>query len=291
MNTQSANPLRRWLLTFAIIAAGQLGTVAAWSAQTEQAEQADDTVTIKVLFLALAVSELDKIYARLDGEPLTTLYPDLTQDSPLAAEPQSHMTMSTSAWVNQITRHPVTLGAISERAAFDLVQLAKGNQHSNVMKAPDLKLRWGQDGAVSDVTSREFVTRYEVDPANPNNVVPRKTNVNIGLVLRVNAQRTADGQYKVSGFCERSELTSVTQTVVRTGLARGRELQIPEMAYRVVRFDSQTAPKQELLIDTGFVHTPAAPVPPKPRGFGFFTNTSDKVVKPDWSLFLLISVE
>jgi hypothetical protein len=270
-----------------VIAAWQLGTS---TARAAQAADVDETVTVNVRLLSLAVSDLDKLYARLEDESLTTVFPDLTQDSQLAAAPPTDEPLSTAAWTNQITRQPVTLGNISPQAAFDVIQLAKKNQYSNIMTAPSLQLVCGQDGTISDITSHVFVTGYEADLAEPTIAFPQKTNVNVGTNIRVQVQRTVDGQFQVTGVWEWSELKSVKQTVVRTGPARGRELQVPELAYRVVRFDRQLADQQWLLVDTGSVQTPTR-IEAKPRGFGFFTNSPNKVVNRDTSLFLLLWVE
>lgn len=293
MNPTALHALRCWLLTLVIIAVGPIGISPARAAQAVQAaqnEQLDDTVTVRVRLLELAVSELDKLYTRLEEQPLSTVFPDLTQDSQSTAEAQTDATLPTAAWNKQMARQPVTLGVLSPQAAFDVIQIAKGNQYSNIMTAPSLKLVYGQDGTVSDITTRDFVTGYEADVAQPDLYFPQKTNVVIGTTLRVNVQRTVDGRFQLTGVSERSELKGVQQHVVRAGPAQGRELQIPEMAYRVVRFNSQLPPQQSLLIDTGFVKTPTV-IEAQPRGFGFFTKAPDKPVNRDTSLFLLLSVE
>lgn len=293
MNPTAPHALRCWLLTLVIIAVGPIGISPARAAQAVQAaqtKQLDDTVTVRVLLLELAVSELDKLYTRLEEQPLSTVFPDLTQDSQSTAEAQADATLPTAAWNKQMARQPVTLGVLSPQAAFDVIQIAKGNQYSNIMTAPSLKLVYGQDGTVSDITTRDFVTGYEADVAQPDRYFPQKTNVVIGTTLRVNVQRTVDGRFQLTGVSELSELKGVKQTIVRAGPARGRELQIPEMAYRVVRFNGQLPPQQSLLIDTGFVQTPAV-IEAQPRGFGFFTKAPDKPVNRDTSLFLLLSVE
>lgn len=293
MNPTAPHALRCWLLTLVIIAVGPIGISPARAAQAVQAaqtKQLDDTVTVRVRLLELAVSELDKLYTRLEEQPLSTVFPDLTQDSQSTAEAQADAALPTAAWNKQIARQPVTLGVLSPQAAFDVIQIAKGNQYSNIMTAPSLKLVYGQDGTVSDITTRDFVTGYEADIAQPDLYFPQKTNVVIGTTLRVNVQRTVDGRFQLTGVSERSELKGVQQHVVRAGPAQGRELQIPEMAYRVVRFNSQLSPQQSLLIDTGFVQTPTV-IEAQPRGFGFFTKAPDKPVNRDTSLFLLLSVE
>lgn len=293
MNPTAPHALRCWLLTLVIIAVGPIGISPARAAQAVQAaqtKQLDDTVTVRVRLLELAVSELDKLYTRLEGESLSTVFPDLTQDSQSTAEAQADVTLPTAAWNKQMARQPVTLGVLSPQAAFDVIQIAKGNQYSNIMTAPSLKLVYGQDGTVSDITTRDFVTGYEADVAQPDLYFPQKTNVVIGTTLRVNVQRTDDGRFQLTGVSELSELKGVKQTIVRAGPARGRELQIPEMAYRVVRFNSQLPPQQSLLIDTGFVKTSTV-IEAQPRGFGFFTKAPDKPVNRDTSLFLLLSVE
>jgi len=250
-----------------------------------------DTITIRVRFVTLTDQDVSKVYDIVDAAAITTVFPSLSQDSQLAEETESGSPLPATAWSNELVRHPVTLGAIPTGTASQMLQIAKSNQRSNVFNAPSLKLHVGQEGTFSDVTSRVFLTGFAVNEDEPALPTPIETDVNIGTVMTIKANRTDDAQFNLSGVWKRTELKGVATSIVRAGVARGREVQIPEITYQNVCFSRRLQPKEMLMIDTGIVHTEADVARAKPRGLGFFTSSSTGITTRETSLFLLISVE
>jgi beta-lactamase regulating signal transducer with metallopeptidase domain len=255
-----------------------------------QDDSVNDTLTIRVQFVTLIEQDVNKLYNLVDSDAITTVFPALSQDSKLAKGTESGSPLTTTAWSNQAIRYPVTFGALSEDAAFQMIQMAKGNQRSNVFNAPSLKLNVGQDGTISDATSQEFLTGFDATEDEPALPTPIKTNFDIGTVMKINVRRTEDGQFNLSGIIDRADLKGVTNSIVRAGVARGREIQIPEIAYQKVCFNRLLRPKEALMIETGIIRTEGG-AEAKHSGLDFFTRWSARTATRDTSSFILIQIE
>ncbi|MDP1562169.1 MAG: M56 family metallopeptidase [Pirellulaceae bacterium] len=256
-----------------------------------QDDKVDDTLKVDVRFLTLVEQDMNKAYNLMDLYSITTSFPTLSQDSKLAEEKESGSPLTTTAWSNQTIRYPVTFGAMSENTAYQIILMAKGNQRSNVFTAPHLKLKVGQDGTISDATSQEFLTGFDVTEDEPALATPIKTSIDIGTTMKIKVERTDDGQFILSGTIDRADLKGVTNSTVRAGVARGREIQIPEIAYQKVCFNRQLRPKEVLMIDTGIVYTKAVVAEAKHRGLDFFTRWSAPAATQDTSSFIMIRIE
>lgn len=254
-----------------------------------QDDSVNDTLTIRVQFVTLIEQDVNKLYNLVDSDAITTVFPALSQDSKLAKGTESGSPLTTTAWSNQAIRYPVTFGALSEDAAFQMIQMAKGNQRSNVFTAPSLKLNVGQDGTISDATSQEFLTGFDATEDEPALPTPIKTNFDIGTVMKINVRRTEDGQFNLSGIIDRADLKGVTNSIVRAGVARGREIQIPEIAYQKVCFNRLLRPKEALMIETGIIRTEGG-AEAKHSGLDFFTRWSARTATRDTSSFIMIRI-